>query len=498
MSLATEPQVPGESSDATQSRLGRNLGALFGGQMVTWSMTVLWTLVVPRALGPAGMGLLVSGWAVAGVLGIVLGLGTRNYLVRELVVRPERSGRLLGTAIRLRLLLAPLFAGAVLLYTRAAGYSGTGNLVVCLAAGATFVTLLAEPIQAGFQAVQRMEYLAASEVISKSAQGMLGILLALLGVRSVGITACWLVVSGFVLVADVIWVRPFIRIDVRGSLGDVARMAKDSAAYWAFGLFFTAYLWIDSVMLSLMTRPEVVGWYGVPTKLFQSLMFLPVILSTAWLPRLVQAAEEGTGQLRTAARAPLELVLILSLPVAALTAVVAAPAIDLLYGSAYGNAVPVLVVLGLTVPPMYVNIMLSQVLIAAKRQLQWTWVMAGATVVNPLMNAVLITVTDRRYGNGALGAAISLLLTELLVVLVGFVVVGSALLNRAALLRCLRMTIACVASCGTAWLLKPFGPVAGIAGAVVVLAGGAVLLRVASAEQIASVRAIVARRRAAT
>src|SRR4051812_10963679 len=41
-------------------RLGRNVTALAGGQLVTWTMTLLWTLVVPRALGPEGLGIVVS------------------------------------------------------------------------------------------------------------------------------------------------------------------------------------------------------------------------------------------------------------------------------------------------------------------------------------------------------------------------------------------------------------------------------------------------------
>jgi O-antigen/teichoic acid export membrane protein len=456
-------------------------------------MTVLWTLVVPRALGPTGMGLIVSGWAVAGVLGIVLGLGTRTYLVRELIVNPASSGRLIGTAIALRLLMAPVFLAAVVLYTHTAGYSAEGNLVIYLAAGATFVTLLAEPMQAGFQAIQRMEYLAYSEVISKSAQGVLGIALALIGFRSVGITACWLVVSGVVLVADVVWLRRFVVVDVHARLGQVGQMARASAAYWAFGIFFMAYLWIDAVMLSLMTRPEVVGWYGVPTKLFQSLMFLPVIVSTAWLPRLISAAEESPEKLRQAARAPLELVLMVSLPLAAMTAVVASPAIGLLYGSAYDKAAPVLVVLGLCLPPMYLNILLSQVLVAAKRQVQWTWVMAGATVINPLLNYALITVTDDRYGNGALGAAIALLLTEILVVSVGFVVVGSTVLNRPAMQRCARAALASAAGWGAGYATAPRGPVFSIAAATAVIVLGVGLLRVVSTEQREAVRTVLRR-----
>src|SRR3954453_19146724 len=97
-------------------RLGRNIRSLAGGGVVTWTMTLVWTLVVPRVLGPAGLGLVVSAMSVSGVLGIVLGLGTRNYLVREMVVAPSSGPGLVGTAIVLRLVLAPVVGLAALGY----------------------------------------------------------------------------------------------------------------------------------------------------------------------------------------------------------------------------------------------------------------------------------------------------------------------------------------------------------------------------------------------
>jgi O-antigen/teichoic acid export membrane protein len=479
--------------DDQPSRIGRNMAAMAGGQLVTWTMTLAWTLVVPRALGPAGMGLIVSAWSVTGILGVVLGLGTKNYLVREMVVDRRRAPVLMGTAIGLRLLLSPLFVAAVIVYSELAGYRHDGALVLYLAAGATIFTLLAEPMQAAFQAVERMEYLAYSDVINKSAQGLLGIVVALLGFRSVGITACWLVVSGVVLVLDALWVRPHVRFQFRTSAAQLVDMGRQSVAYWAFGLFFMIYLWIDSVMLSLMTRPEVVGWYGVPTKLFQSLMFLPVVVSTAWLPRLVESFRGGHGRLRETARAPLELVLVVSLPIAAATAILAGPLIHLLYGPAYDEAVPVMAILGLCIPPMYANIMLNQVLVAAKRQSDWTKVMAGATVVNPLLNLALIPATQSRYGNGAIGAAASLVLTEILVVSAGFAMVGRTVFDRPALRRCLLAGVASVAMWGVAYAVRPAGPVLSFAAGVAVFLVLAWALRVVTPAEAATARGLAAR-----
>jgi O-antigen/teichoic acid export membrane protein len=486
---------PGAAPPADRPRLGRNLAALAGGQIITWSMTLVWTLVVPRALGPAGVGVIVTSWSVTGVFGIVLGLGTRNYLVRELVIRPASASRLIGAALVLRILLAPVFAVAILIYAQVAASGYELRVALYLAAAATILTLLAEPMQAGFQAIERMEYLALSDVINKSSQGLLGVILAIIGFRSTGIVACWAVTAGVVLILNAFWLRQRVRIPLqlntnRHELLDVAR---ESIAYWAFGVFMMLYLWIDTVMLSLLTRSEVVGWYGVPTKLFQSLMFLPALMSTAWLPRLVSAHEDGGGALEREARKPLELLLISSLPLCALTAATAGPVMHVLYGSAYNESVPVLVTLALCVPPMYVNIMLNQVLVAAKRQTAWTWVLAGATIFNPLVNLLLIPYTQHHYGNGAIGAGIALFLTEIGIVAVGLLLFGRGLISRETARRCVPAVVSSAALWGVAYVLRPAGPVIAIGAACIVFLILARVLHLLTADEIAVLRGMAAR-----
>lgn len=489
----TRLEQPAAASEP--SRLGRNLSSLAGGQMVTWTMTLLWTLVVPRALGPAGWGILVTALSVSGVAGIVLGLGTRNYLVRELVVRREAASTLVGTAIMLRLLLAPLFAAAVVAYASFSGADHEATVVLYLVAASVLLTLLAEPMQAGFQALERMQYLAYSDVINKSAQALSGIALIALGFRATGIAANLALVAGAVLVLNVLWLRGFFQIDLRTNTAKLRHMAKESLAYWAFGVFSLAYLWIDTIMLSLLTRPEVVGWYGAPTRLFQTLMFVPVLISTAWLPRLVAAFEDSPEKLRSAARLPLELVLVVSAPIAAGTAIVADPLIHALYGSAYAHAVPVLVILGLCIPPMYLNIMLAAIVIAEKRQMAWTWVMAGATIVNPPVNLVLIPLTEHRYGNGAIGAALSLLVTELLIVGIGCVIAGRGIFGRSEFRRCALCAAASVAMVAVFYATRSIGVLPALVLAATSFVVLAVSFRLATPAEVQFVRARIARRR---
>lgn len=479
----------GQGADAP--RVGQNIGVLAGAQLITWTMTLLWTLVVPRALGPSGMGTLLAAWAVVAIFGLVLGLGTRNYLVRESVVDRSEAPRLIGTAIVLRIALSPLLIGAAVVYGEVAGWEHEAKMVLYLAAAATILVQLAEPMQAAFQATERMEYIAYSEIISKSAQGLVGIVVVLLGFGVIGITAAWMIMAGLVVALDAYWVRRLLPVDLRTGLRRIVRIVRESASYWAFGVFFMVYLWIDFVMLSLMTSAEVVGWYGVPMRLFQTLMFLPVVVSTAWLPRFVASFADGPDELHRTARAPVELVLLLSLPIAAATVLAAQPVIQFLYGSSYDDSVTVLMILGVCIPPMYLNIMLSQVLIAMKRLVVWTWVMAGATVVNPLFNLVLIPATDNRFDNGAIGAATSLFLTELLVVSAGLVMVGRLVFDRRTVRRVVLGTAAAVATCGVGYEARALGAIPSLAAGGLTFVVLAAVLRVFTADELALMKTSV-------
>ncbi len=451
--LATEPT----------RRIYRNLGALGGGQAVTWLVTLAWTFVVPRILGPAGIGVIVTATSVAGIFSILLGLGTRNYLVREIVVAPDDGPRLIGTALVLRFVMIPFFCAATVAYTLVSHTPHDQAIVIYLASAAALILLICEPYQAGFQATERMQYLAYGDVINKTGQSIIGILLAVAGFRAIGITASWVVIAVVVLVATHVWWARMSRVTLRTTAGELRAMLRGSAAYWAFGVFFLIYLWIDTVMLSLLTNPQTVGYYGVPTRLFQTMMFLPVLISMAWLPRLVQAYEEHPRHLRTAARQPVELVLILGLPIGAATIIFAGPVIRLLYGPAYGPAIGVMMLLGLCIPPIFLNILLNQVLIAAKRQSTWTWAMLGATIVNPLFNLALIPYTQRHYHNGALGAAMSLVLTEVLIVALGLVLVGHHVITPGGVRRVAASTVASVAMVAGGLGMRSYGPAISIA-----------------------------------
>jgi O-antigen/teichoic acid export membrane protein len=493
--VATEAQPTAAPAADQRQNLTRNFLALLSGQMVTWTMTAVWTLIVPRALGPSRFGLITAAASISGMLGIVLGFGSRPYLVREMVMQRGRTPRLLGTAFALRAVMTPVVAVAAVVFVELAHYRQEEAVVVYLATAATVLTALSDPPLAAFQAIERMKYMALSDVINKTAQSVIGIALALAGLGAVAITANMAVAAGAVVALDLFWLKRYVRIEMRSSARAVVRMVKDSFSYWAASLFFTIYLWIDTIMLSMMTNTKVVGWYGATTTLFQTLMFIPGLTYTAWLPRLVESYKGGRKQGALTARQPVELVLVISAPLAAGTAITAKAVIPLLYGSAYGHAVPAMVILGLCLPSTYMGMMMGGVLASQGRQGIVRWLLAGATVVNPMINLVLIRWTQDHYHNGAVGAAIALLVTESLITGGIFVFVRDVF-NRASLRRWVLSVCASAAMWCVAYVTGPLGTVVALSAGVATLLVLIFVWRIPTDEEMVFIRRTLHRLRA--
>ena len=95
------------------------------------------------------------------------------------------------------------------------------------------------------------------------------------------------------------------------------------------------------------------------------------------------------------------------------------------YQAGFEQAVPLVQILALHIPIVGIDMVLGSALIAADKQKAWTMIACCAAALNPLLNLVAIPLTVHAFGNGAIGAAIVTVATEL------FMMVGAILLRPA-------------------------------------------------------------------
>ena len=485
-----------ESVDS-RHRFVRGLGVLAGSQLVTWGLTLAWTVVVPRVLGPKGIGELTTATSATSILLTIVELGLTVLLVRKIAQDRSRAGELIATAL---LIQAVLYVPAVAIMGVFIGFQhfdAEQRVILWLATAAMLPTILKLPFQSAFQATENMGRYAATGVITKLLNSIVGIALVLLGFGVISLATLAAAIEAFTLFLNFRWARPQFRIMWQVKARRAAALAVESLPFSANYIIHSSYLWINAVLLAVFTSATVVGWYGVSSRLVTTLYFLPVIVSTALLPRLAASYDGQLAALQARARPVVELVAVLGLPIAAGAALVGAPLIDLIYGARFSASAVVLSILLASVPFCYFNILIWQVLVASSRQIIWTKVMAGALVVNVALNLVLINYFQARSGNGAIGAAISVVVTEGLMSIAG-VLILPGLLNQASFLRLGRAALATIVMAAGVLAVRTLGlPVQVLAG-IAMFSLFAIVLRAVAVDEIRNLYSAVRRRRSAS
>ncbi len=408
------PDIVPEAVAAPRSRIVHNLVHLAGGQAAATLAALVWLYFVPRAIGARGMGEIAIATSITGLLGTLLNPAIGTLLTRDIARRPERTGSLVGAGILIRFVgLLPAVA-FLAVYTRVMHVGQEEAVLIWLAGASTLVASTSGIIQAAFSGLEQMQYIAYGNALGNALVRLAGIAIVLVGLGVVAIMQANLALTLLVLLLNVLWMRGHFRVTLRPDPGELRRVLVGSLSLWVGSVVFTTYLWIDTVILSALAPVEVVGWYNTPTQIFAALLMVPGVIGAAWFPRFARAAGEGARRLREVARPAVQLVVILSVPMSAGLAAVAPSLVWTLYGESFHGAVWVLMILAITMVPTFFNMVCFQMLLASDRQMAWIRVVVVATAINVVLNVALTAWFQARFHNGAVGSALSLLITEVM------------------------------------------------------------------------------------
>src|ERR1700737_777527 len=238
---------------AVHGRLARNIAVLAGGQLFTWILSLWWTIVVPRILGPRAVGQYVVSVSATSILAAMVGLGINTLLVKEIARDRQQGSRLLGTAIGARLAAVLPSVGLMALFIQVAHFDRFQATLLWIGTASMFLGLLVEPIQSAFQGIERMEYIAFGNGINRGLITALGIAIVLAGFGVISLMLLSLCVAALSVLLNLRWIRSYFSFRVRWDSAGVRALAVSSLPYWLIGINFTVYMWIDSVLLSVLT-----------------------------------------------------------------------------------------------------------------------------------------------------------------------------------------------------------------------------------------------------
>jgi len=402
--------------------IAKNATVLMASQMATWGLTLLLTIFLPRYLGAANVGKLQFASSMWAIVAVVVTFGMDTLLTKEIARTPARAARLFGNTVILRIGLHALgyLALAFYLWLFRDRYPVETAYVVYIVGASSLVWQFNSACQAVLQGLERMEYISIANVAGKAVNTLVCIaaLLAGLGVYAVAVVA---VAAALVTLAvEVSALRRLIGgLRPQFDMSEAVRMLRASFPYLMSGIFLVIYMQVDIVIISLLVDERAVGWYGTADQLFGTFLFIPTVFITAVFPSLSRLYATAADSLPRLMRKSWDFLLLLAIPIGLGVLVVADPLVVLLFGPEFAASGPILALMGIVLILTYQNILLGQFLISTDRQNRWTVVMAVTAIITVPLDFLLVPWCQRQFGNGAIGGALSFIVTELAMNIVG-------------------------------------------------------------------------------
>ena len=268
----------------------KNTSWLFGEKILRIIISFVVTVLVIRYLGPEQFGLLSYAISFYLLFSAISVLGLETISIRELVKYAEKKDNILGTVFFLRLfggILTIIIISLILFATDE--QTDISILIIIVSTSAIFQSF--SVIDYYFRAEVNAKYsvyvMMASVLFTSALKILLIILKAPLIYFAIVFTA-----EFFAAAAGFLFVYKYNKLNIskwKFRKEMAMNLLKDSWPLILSGLVIAIYTKIDQVMIKNMLDSKQLGYYAVAVRLSEAWYFIPVTLTNAIFPAIVNA-----------------------------------------------------------------------------------------------------------------------------------------------------------------------------------------------------------------
>ena len=375
-------------------------------------------VLIARAIGPADLGKYYFAISFTSIFGIFIDIGQSSVLTREVAKRPDQADRLFSSVLLMKLPLAVLSLLAVFSIIGFSSYPEITRQLVylsmfCMALDSFTMTFFA--VSRGFH---NLKYESISSVIFQ-----LIVFAMILAALKFNLGLTWLMMSlvlaslyNFIFSLYILKKKWGIKINWRPDKVLIKSILLISLPFAVYAIFQRAYMYLDSVMLSLMAGDHQVGIYQIPFKIIFALQFLPLAFVASLFPAMSHYWHNNREQLAITFERAMNYLIIISLPVSA-GGIILADKIIVIFKAGYVDAILPLQITMAAVIFMFLNFPVGSLLNACDRQKINTINMGIVLAASVILNLILIP------GYQAVGASLTVLFTNILMFILGMLIV---------------------------------------------------------------------------
>lgn len=375
----------------TAKRIVKNVSILFISRIIGYILAFLYLIYMARYLGAEGFGILSFAIAFTSIFAILADLGLNTLIVREIAKDKKFAREYLGTTLSMKIVLSILTIVLVDLTINFLGYTLQTVEVVYIIVLYIIFTSFSQTFYSIFQAFEKMEYQAVGEILNNILM-FTGVLLVIYYKFDIISFAFIYLITSFIILGYNItictWKFVLPKMEINWKFWNST--LKEALPFGMTGVFTTIYVSIDSVMLMWMQGNDVVGLYNAAYKIIGLLAFIPAVINFAIFPIMSRYHISSNKNLKKIVWTYFKLMIIIGVPVLVGISFLSTEIISLIYGKGYEGSVIALQVLIWTTLFVFANSAFVQLFQATNRQLTVTKIVGIGTLINVILNLLLI------------------------------------------------------------------------------------------------------------
>lgn len=325
-----------------------------------------------RVLGPAGNGSYATAIAIAGWFEIISNFGLNTLIIREVSRDKSQASHYLFNTTLLRLVTVGLGLLPIVAYTAAIRLgSNPLDQPTLMAIGLLMVGMIFSGIGQGFTglfyAYESAETPAAIATVTTILKVTLGVIVLVMGYSFVALAGVSIVVNVITLfILGYVAFRQFgLSGPWRADWALQRTMFSQSYPLMINHLLATVFFFLDVPLMRQLNGEAAVGWYNSAYKWINAMNVIPSFFTFALFPVISRQVHHSLADARRTFRMAVKLMILLSLPLAAVTTLLAPSLIGLLGGAEFlphgGLALQIVI---WSIPVGWVNSVTNYMLIA--------------------------------------------------------------------------------------------------------------------------------------
>lgn len=372
-------------------KIAKNTTVLILGEVISKVLSLFLIVYVARYLGDVGLGKYSFALAFTGLFSVLTNSGLETILIRDVSRDRKKMAEIVSNVSSVRLLLSVIVTIFSSIVINLLDYPQDTKFVVYVFAVSIIFSGIAGILRSAFNAVEQMEYVTLTSTYERVFTSIIGVLVLYLGYGLTGLSLVMLAGSIFGLMISFYYVaKNLFKPGFMFNIISWKYLFKESMPLMLAGVFVSILTQIDTVMLSLMKGDQAVGWYSAAYRMTTSLGFIPVALMSSIFPMMSYSYSTSHDSLLATAEKSYKYLLIIALPLAFGTTILADKLIWTLYETQFTQSIIALQILIWTASLSFLILVLGTVLISTNKHVTNMHLTGIGSVLNVTLNLALI------------------------------------------------------------------------------------------------------------